>query len=230
MQKTKPINRLIFENLAWFLGCLLIAFIVWVVATIQLNPVEERRLPDAIPIRATPDDGLVITNEDEFSGTARVLLRAQQSVWELLTGDDIIVWADLTGLGPGEHTVPLQAQVAQSRTAWIVDISPAQITVVLEELASKLVEVRPQLNGQLPAGYVMVGEPVINETQVTVTGPASQVEAVAAVQVPINLSQRRGPLEDFARPVPVDADGNTVSDVSVDTQVIGVSVDIAPSD
>lgn len=228
MQKTKqPIKSVIFENLSWFAGCLVLAFIVWVVATIQLNPVEERRLRDAIPIRVTPDDGLVITNEDEFSTTASVLLRAQQSVWELLAGDDVIVWADLGGLGPGEHTVPLQAQVA--RTASVVDISPAQITVDLEELASKLVEVRAQLNGTLPSGYTMVGEPIINEHQVTVTGPASKVEAVAAVQVPINLSQLRGPLEDFARPVPVDADGNTVSDVSVDTQVIGVSVDVMPS-
>jgi len=229
MQKTKqPINRVIFVNLSWFLGCLVLAFIVWVVATIQLNPVEERRLRDAIPIRFTPDEGLVITNENEFSATASVLLRAQQSVWELLAGDDVIVWADLTGLGPGEHTVPLQAQVA--RTAAVVDISPAQITIDLEELASKLVEVRPQLNGQLPSGYVMIGEPIINVNQVTVTGPASQVEAVAAVQAPINLSQQRGPLEDFARPIPVDADGNMVADVSVDTQVIGVSVDIAPSE
>ena len=227
MQKTNPINRIILENLAWFLGSLLLAFIVWVVATIQLNPVEERRLRDSIPIRVAPDDGLVITNESEFSATASVLLRAQQSVWELLAGDDVIVWADLSGLGPGAHTVPLQAQVA--RTASVVDISPAQITVDLEELASKLVEVRPQMTGRLPSGYTMIGEPVINENQVTVTGPASRVEAVAAVQVPINLTQLRGPLEDFARPVPVDADGNTVPDISVDTQVIGISVDVEPS-
>ena len=229
MQKTtKPINRVIFENLAWFLGCLALAFLVWMVATVQLNPVEERRLRDAIPIRVTPDEGLVITNDDEFSATASVLLRAQQSVWELLAGDDVLVWADLTGLGPGEHTVPLQAQVA--RAASIVDISPAQITVDLEQLASKLVEVRPQLTGELPTGYVIVGEPVLDVTQVTVTGPASRVEQVAAVQVPVNLARLRGPLEDFARPVPVDADGNTVNDVTVDTQVIGVSVDIAPSE
>lgn len=226
MQKTKTTNRVIFENLAWFLGSLGLAFIVWMVATIQLNPVEERRLPDAIPIRVSPDDGLVITND--YSDTARVLLRAQQSVWELITGDDIIVWADLSGLTPGEHTVPLQAQSA--RSARIVDISPAQITVDLEEIASKLVEVRPLLGGSLPEGYVMLGEPVFDVTQVTVTGPASQVEEVAAVQMPIDLTRQRGPLEDFARPVPVDADGRTVADVTVDTQVIGVSLDIGADD
>lgn len=222
-QKSKTANRVILENLAWFLGSFALAFIVWMVATAQLNPVEERRLLEPIPIRVNPDDGLVITND--YSDTARVLLRAQQSVWELLTGDDMIVWADLAGLGPGEHTVPLQARSA--RSARVVDISPAQITVELEEIASKLVEVRAELTGDLPAGYVMVGEPVFDVTQVTVTGPASSVEEVAAVQVPIDLTRQRGPLEDFARPVPVDADGNTLDDVTVDTQVIGITVDIA---
>lgn len=229
MQKTsKPLNRVIFENLAWFLGCLGIAFIVWMVATTQLNPVEERRLRDSIPIRVTPDDGLVITNDNEFSTTASVLLRAQQSVWELLAGDDVIVWADLTGLGPGEHTVPLQAQTV--RAARVVDISPAQITVELEAIASKLVEVRPQLNGTLPPGYVLLSDPALDVTQVTVTGPASRVEQVAAVQVPINQSQLRGSVEDFARPIPVDADGNTVADITVDTQVVGVTLEVGRED
>lgn len=226
MQQSKPLNRIVLENLAWFAGSLALAFIVWMVATVQLNPVEERRLRDAIPIRVSPDDGLVITNEDEYSETASVLLRAQQSVWELLAGDDVIVWADLHGLGPGDHTVPLQAVVA--RTASIVDISPAQITVSLEQIASKLVEVRPDILGNPPFGFAIVGEPTVNVTQVTVTGPASRVEQVAAVQVPINVSQQRAPLEDFARPVPVDADGNTVPEVTVDTQVIGVSLNVQP--
>lgn len=229
MQKTnKPVNRLIFENLAWFLGCLGIAFIVWMVATTQLDPVQELRLRDPIPIRVSPDDGLVITNEDEFSTTASVLLRAQQSVWELLVGDDVIVWADLTGLGPGEHTIPLEADTV--RAANVIAISPAQITVELEELASKLVEVRPLLLNNLPPDYAMLNDPVLDVTQVTVSGPASQVEQVAAVNVTINLSQVRGPVETSARPVPVDADGNTVTDISVDTQVIGISLNVALGD
>lgn len=225
MQKsTTPINRVILDNLLWFLGSLMVALLVWLIATAQLNPVEEWRLREPIPIRVTPEEGLVITNEEGFARTASVLVRAQQSVRELLAADDIIVWADLTGLGPGEHVIELQADVA--RRATILDISPKQITVNLEEVASKLVEVRAEFVNNPPVGYAVLGEPTFDINQVTVTGPQSEVDQVAAVRVELDLSRQRQPLEDFARPIPVDADGNPVSDVTVDTQVIGVTVPI----
>jgi len=224
MQKSNSLNHIIVENLLWFLGSLGIALLVWLIATAQLDPVEEFRLREPIPIRVTPDPGLVMTNEEDFARTASVLVRAQQSVRELLAADDIIVWADLAGLGPGEHVVELQWNVA--RRASVVDISPRQITVNLEELASKLVEVRADLVGEPPAGYIVSGEPTFDINQVTVTGPRSRVEQVAAAAVEIDLDGQRITLDDVARPVPVDADGNPVPEVTVDTQIIGVTVPI----
>lgn len=224
MQQKTSINQVILENLLWFLGSLGVAFLVWVIATAQLNPVEEWRLREPIPIRVSPDDGLVITNEEDFARTASVLVRAQQSVRELLAADDIIVWADLSGLEPGEHVVELQASVA--RRATVVDISPRQITVHLEELASKLVEVRADFTSDPPFGYQVIGEPLFDVNQVMVSGPRAQVEQVAAVRVEIDLERQTGVIEDFARPIPVDADGNPVSDVTVDTQVIGFTVQV----
>ncbi len=226
MQTRPRLRRIVTENVFWFMGSLALAILVWMIATAQLNPVQEWRLLEPIPIRVAPDPGLVIINEEDFTRTARVQLRAQQSVRELLVADDIIIWADLSGLGPGEHTVELKSESA--RAANIVDVSPRQITVQLEEVASKLVEVRAAFTNDPPQGFVVVGEPTFDVNQVTVTGPASQVEQVAAAQVPVDLSGQRALFEDFARPIPVDADGNPVPDVTVDTQVVGVQVEIAP--
>lgn len=224
MQSKRTVRQVVIENVAWFLGSLGLAFLVWMMATAQLNPIEQWRVPEAIPIRILVDDGLVISNQDELRQTARVLVRGQRSVRDVLVADDIIITADVRGQGPGEYTVPLEAQVA--RPVSNVDISPSQITVELEQLASKLVEVRAVLQNSLPPGYVIVGEPRFHVNQVTVSGPASQVEQVAAVQVLINLRGQRGPIDDLARPVPVDADGQPVSNVTVDTQIISVSLDI----
>lgn len=224
MQSKRNLRQIVTENVAWFLGCLVLAFLIWVMATSQLNPIEQWRMSEAIPIRILVDDGLVITNQDELRQTARVLVRAQRSVRDVLVADDIIITADLRGQPPGEHTVPLVATVA--RPVSHVNISPSQITVELEELASKLVEVRAEFENSLPPGYEIVGDPRFDVNQVTVSGPASKVNQVAAVHVPIDLSNQRGPIDDFARPVPVDADGRPVSGVTVDTQIIGVSVDI----
>jgi YbbR domain-containing protein len=227
MQKTTPIRNVIVENTLWFVGCLALAFFVWIIATSQLDPVEQWRLREAIQIRVTPDPGLIITNENDFAHTATVQVRAQRSVRELLVADDIIVWADLTNLGPGEHVVELQSDVG-GRRANIVDISPQRITVDLEQEASKLVEVHARLTGQLPSGYAVLGDPTFDVNQVTITGPASRVDQVAAVQVEIDLDGQRDSIEDDARPVPVDADGNPIANVTVDTQIIRVSVPIGP--
>lgn len=225
MQKsTSSINRVILENLMWFLGSLALAFLVWLIATAQLNPVEEWRFREAIPIRVTPDDGLVITNEEDFARTASVLVRAQQSIRELLAADDILVTADLSGLGPGVHVVELEAQVA--RPATILGISPVQITVNLEAMASKLVEVRARFTGDVAGGYAVQGSPQFDVNQVTVSGPVSLVEQVAVVEVEVNLDGQQSAVQDVGRPIPVDADGNPVADVSVDTQIIGVNVEV----
>lgn len=228
MQRTSTTSnrRAIVTNISWFLGSLGLAFLVWMFATSQLDPVSEWRWREPITIRVTPDPGLVITNESEFARTANLLLRAQQSVRELLAADDIIITADLTGLGPGTHVVELNTDIARRVT--VVDTSPSRITVNLEVLASKLVEVHAVFIGDLPPGYEIKGEPIFDINQVTVSGPQSRVDQVASAQVEIDIDGAREAVEDDARPVPVDPDGNPISNVAVDTQIIRVTVEIGP--
>lgn len=228
-QKPPSINRAIIDNLMWFVGCLLLAFFVWVIATSQLDPVEQYRLSERVPIQLSPDSGLIITNLDAVTKSAQVVVRSPSSVRNLLVADDIVVWADLKGLGPGMHTVELQWEVAPERRAHVIDISPRQVTVNLEEQLSILVPVRASLIGGLPYGYVQQGDPTFDVNQVTVTGPTSRVQQVAAARVEVSLNGQRASIEDDVRPVAVDADGNVVQGVTVDTQVIRVKVPVGES-
>lgn len=219
-------NQRLLSNLMWFIGSLFVALLVWFIASTQLDPVEEWRLPEPVPIRVTPEPGLLITNEDRLTRTARLLVRARSSVRQLIAADDIIVTADLTGLGAGEHVVELDWQIVQERQAIIVDITPRQITVNLEGALSILVPVRVVFSGDLPRGYTILETPAVDTQQVMVSGAASRVEQVAEVQVEVDLDGQRDPIEDDVRPVPVDADGIVVSGVTVDTQIIRVNVNI----
>src|SRR5215216_253829 len=126
MQNQPTLRRKIVTNLLWFFGALILSFLVWLIATSQSDPFVQWRM-NALPIHVSPDEGLIITNQDAFPSVATVQLQASESVRRLLATDDVIISANLTGLGPGEHTVPLQASVA--RQAAPVDISPRQITV-----------------------------------------------------------------------------------------------------
>jgi len=224
MQNQPTLRRVILTNLFWFLGSLILAFIIWMIATAQSDPFEQWRL-SGIPIHVSPDAGLIITNQGEFQTTASVQLQAPRSVEQLLVPDDVIVWADMTGLGPGEHTIQLQAKTA--RQAAVVSISPLQVTVKLETQESQLKPVRVNITSQPPLVYT-VSDPALDVLQVTVSGPQSKVAQVTEVVAQVSLQNQRSSYEDDIKVIPVDADGHMVSGVTLDPQTVHVTIDIEP--
>lgn len=224
MQNQPTLRRTVLTNFAWFLGALLLAFVVWLFAASQSDPFVQWR-PTGFTIHVSPDDGLIITNQSGLPTTAAVQLQAPESVRRLLAPEDVIVSADLTGLGPGEYTVPLRASVARQAVA--VDISPRQITVRLEVLQSELKPVRVDIVTPAPMVY-SVGEPVLDLRQIEVSGPESKVSQVTEVLVPVPLEGQRTTYESDVRAIPVDIDGNTVTGVTLDPQTVHVYIAIAP--
>lgn len=223
MQNQPTLRHTIITNLLWFLGSLILAFIVWLFAISQSDPFVQWRLEERVPIRVTPDAGLIITNQNEFLSTAQVQLQAPRSVREVFAPDDMMVWVDLTGLGPGEHTVPLQNKPALQ--ASVVTISPRQITVELEVEESQFKEVRVDITTQPPLVY-SVSEPVLDVHQVEVTGPESRVSQVVEVLAQVSLDGQRTTYENDVRVIPVDTEGRTVSGVTVEPQTAHVRIEI----
>lgn len=220
-------RRLIIDNLLWFAGSVVLAFLVWMIAITQADPFEQWRMTERIPIRLTPDSGLIITNLNEISTTASLRLRAQRSMRSLIAVDDIVVWVDLTGLGPGEYILPLQYRIAPERRATVVDISPRQITARLELEAARLVPVSDELVSQPALAYTLESI-TFDARQVTARGPESRVSQVVEARVPLDLAGMRVMFEDDVRPIPVDVDGNTVEGVTLEPSSVHVTVNIQP--
>lgn len=230
MRGKSGLNRRIVDNLIWFGGSLALAFFVWVIATFQSDPIQQQPFAERIPIQITPDAGLLITSAQPADQQTRLVIRAPRSVLDLLTREEIEVWADLTGLGPGAHTVELQSRLAR-QPATIVDMSPRQMRVVLESADARQVPLRAVVTNEPPAGFSRE-EPHfdVNLNQVEVTGPASRVAEVVAAQASLNLNNQRSPYEADMRLVAVDADGNPVADVVLDPQIVHVTVNIQRRD
>ncbi len=147
MPKTNRLHQLLLTNLMWLLGSLILAWLVWFVAVTQADPVEQRQFRN-IPVQIDIDEGLLIANEP--TRYTRVNLRAQRSVLNLLTIDDVVVRADLMNMGPGTYTVPLRAEVARSA---IADTQPTQITVVLQQVESRQKPVKVLVTHEPPADF-----------------------------------------------------------------------------
>jgi YbbR domain-containing protein len=214
-------QELVFNNLLWFIASLLVAVLVWFVATIEANPIEERVFT-RVPIIITPDDGMIVTNVS--SETARVIVRAQSSTLQLLQNDDIVVRVNLSGLDAGEYTLPLIVEIARSAST---DSQPAQITVTLERVVSQQKEVRidaipPAVNYQ----YSLERD----QYQAEVSGAPERVESVAYVYGVIDLS---GDSEDVQRSISliaVDANGDEVTGVSIEPRQVNVTARVSLRD
>jgi YbbR domain-containing protein len=230
MIKPQMLERSIVSNLVWFMASLMLAFLVWLVATIQADPIQQRRFANPIEVRLSPDEGLLITNPTITNRLVSVVIRAPRSIQDLLTSDEITVTADLQGLGAGEHSVELQASVARPQAS-VVDTSPRLIRITLEEADQKQVPLRARVSEEPPAGYSH-DEPLfdLDLNQVLVSGTARQVDLVVAVEAEISLRDQRNPVEYDLRLLPVDADGNTVPDVTLDPEVVHVQVNIQRRD
>lgn len=220
MSTNRQSRRELWNNLAWFAVSLVLAFVVWWVATNENDPVSERIISQREEILVMTDPGLIVV--DQSRETVTVTARAQSSVLSLLEPDDVTIVADVVGRGAGMHVVELDATVTRRA---ILDVSPRQITVTLEQLQSQQIPVNVQIpdTRQPPAGYRMEA-PQLSHSQVLVSGPASQVEQVVAVRAMIDLRDQRTTLNTTVRLSPVNADGAVISDVELEPQSIDVTV------
>lgn len=219
------VARRLWENLGTLVLALIVAGMVWVVALDEENPLEENTFSQPLPILlANLPDNMILINPTAATST-EITLRAPRLIWQSLSLSQFQVVADLANLGSGTHEVPLQAQVEADSTR-IVRLEPAAITVTLEELISRDCPITVQQVGTLALGYEDE-PPQLSTDHVTLSGPASAVEAVTTCVVRVSLDGLKAEFNSSLSVRPVDAQGNTVTRVSLTpdaaTVIVGVT-------
>jgi len=178
------------ENWRIILWALALSLSVWIAAVTAADPDEQRLFDRVVPIEIVGQgSNLVIVGETPAS--VQVTLRAPRSVWDQLeaASSPLRAVVDLSGLGAGEHEMPIQLQV----NAWpvrIVSSLPASIRVTLEPLETRTLLIGITINGQPAIGY-KAGEAEIGPQQVTISGAQSLVEQVSRARVVVNLNGTR---------------------------------------
>lgn len=182
----KPAFRWLAYHLSVLSLAFLLAVVVWVSAVLTADPNEQYVYrPTDIQIIGQNENLLIL---GEIPKQARLTLQAPRSIWEKLNGNPSLVkvWIDLTGLGPGEHTVPVKAEV-NIRPIRYFTIDPEQIRLTLEPLQKRSAPVDLVMSGNLPLGY-RSSVAQLTPTAVTVSGPESAVEQVKQVRARLDLS------------------------------------------
>lgn len=209
------------------LGTLFLAFILsisaWVAAISAEDPLQQQVFADLVPIEYRDlQSGLTIVGD--LPQEAEVTIRAPSSVWRNLSQQDLAIYADLAGLEAGVHRVQIEGDIDQ-RATQITEISPGSVSVTIEPLATKQVDIRVILTGEPGADYA-ADEPVLEIEQITIKGPRSAVDDVESAQIRIDLNNRQRSIDQQFPLTPVDAQGNPVEGVELEQESVSVQLQI----
>jgi YbbR domain-containing protein len=214
----KNVFRWLTSNLGVLLLALLLAVVVWASAVISADP-NLVDTSDPVPLQlVNQDTDLLMINEPPES--VQVSLQAPTSIWDEINDDpdSLRAWIDLTGLGPGSYTLPVNVQTSLSPVR-ILEIFPEEVEVVLEPLLSEQFAVEPIIVGTPPLGY-KAGTLEISPEEITISGPASAVSQVSSVSAGLDIT---GITETITRTVPIqvrDARGELVVGIDVTPRTV----------
>lgn len=210
------------SNLVSMVLATLLSLTVWIAATQEQNPAEQIELVARIQAdTADLQPDLTITNV--LSETTVVEVRAPRNVVRSLSASDLIVTADLAGLGAGSHDVPLLITInAQAR---VISARPSTLYVEIEEMHQRDLPIQLELNGELPIGY-KGGTPLLAPTAVRISGARSRVALVSEVRVTASLSGLRETFRSLLPLRAVDSEGNEVEGITLSPAVVSVTIPV----
>jgi YbbR domain-containing protein len=198
------------DNLGSMILALLLAFVIWIAATLQVDPFVGEALTNVpIALFNQADDTVLFEPIDQ---DVDVEIRAPQSVLRDLDVADFRVTMDLAEAQPG---VPQEVTVEVTSTndaVRILTVEPQAQTVHLEAVQTITLPVTLDVRGQVPTGY-QAGPPKITPEEVTVYGAAPSLRQVVSVTSSIDIQGAKADVSEQVVATPRDANGRLVAGV-----------------
>ncbi len=192
---------------------LVIATVMWFYVATAQNPLIERIMTLDLHVRGLSTTEVVV----QVPTRIQVHLQGPRSALALLVPALLDASVDLSGLGPGEHRVPVY--IAAPPEVRVVERTPSEAVVVLDQLLRHRVPVEVILVGVPPPG-VTLGIPRTQPEYVMVSGAATQVEEVRHAVVTLDTSQARQQLVSSVPVRVLDATGQEVRGLTVDPSIV----------
>lgn len=223
------------QEITAIIASLLLAFVMWIYAMTDKNPME-RKTVDNIPVQlinteALEQYNLALQPEQNFVVSLDIRGKALD-VYSAAKSSDFNIVADLNSaayLKKGENNIPVEIKGAPNG----VQIEnptgvPYYIKVKLEALETKSVTVNINLIGSVKEGYGYLNT-ISKPTEVRVRGPESYVNLVNSITGQIDINGKSNDVNGSIVIKPVDKDGKEVKYVTLESQVVDVSVPVKPA-
>lgn len=200
------------KNVGLMALALVLSLTVWVVTSVQEDPIVEADVYARVFVDAPPAGDMLLSSS--LPSTITVRVRAPRSVVDDLSAkDNTLVNVDLRALDVGDHVIDLQPTLL-SEPAVLIAARPPTATVRLERMVERTYAVRvgsigtPALGYQAREGYADVSTATISATE-------SLMDRIASVDAVVSLLDVRSNLQQRVRLIARDAEGATVTGVVI---------------
>ncbi len=229
LRRRIDVRRIVTHDFPLKAIAVVIAVLFWVAnaqnATPRLVPfVFDGRVPVERPDNVPA--GYVLRGQ---LGDVGVTLRSAPGVADRVALSDLHATLDVNALTLGQSE-PQDARVTVTVAkdgVEVVDVSPPTVSVRVERLVSRTVLVQPRFANDPPSG-ARAGDAVVTPTEVSVTGPESDIARIVAVLGTVRFGDAQTDIETSTPAIPVDAAGVPVDGLQVEPGVVVVKVPVLP--
>lgn len=222
------IIRSLLTNLFTLLLALTLALIIWTSAAQTEDPIRTRFLQVPITYLGQPANSTLVRGN--ISNVVQVRIEGPDSLLDELVPDDFTATVDLSQVPFGETTrVPVDV-VSSEAGVEISFVTPDEVEVLLEEEVTRNIPVELDIRGTPGRGHTQ-GEALIEPPEITVSGPASRVNALDFALVTTFLNNAVETTTDVQQPIFYDVQGRVASTngLELSTQTVEVTIPIEES-
>lgn len=211
-----------------------IACIIWVVVAMNMKtdiPREIKEVPVTMDNQTSFITRMGLTIIGDESLFVDVTIEGQRLVVGSIKPEDIAVSVDLSSVnGAGNFSLPLVAENVSGKDFAISSISPSTVNLKFDRMVTKKFNADVKMEGLVvpEEGYLME-EAVVSPTQVSVTGPDTDIAKIAKCVVSVDHEGSLTKTTAFTSDIVLlDKDGNKIetSGLTMDVKQAEVTVPI----
>ena len=215
----------VLKNIPLIVLCILLAFFIWVFATMTTDPTEEGRFTQTITIETVGlDEEYIITSG--MPNSVSVNLRAPNSIWrrismERVQGKAII---DVTNLEPGTHQIPINVQIGIAPVQ-VISVSPAVASITIEQYETREYPVTVEESGDIPTAF-RADAPVLSQETVEISGTVAQLDRISKVSVSLEHNNNTESIEETLQVNAYTEEGRQIRDVTISPDKLKLTQEI----
>jgi YbbR domain-containing protein len=215
-----------------------LGFALWVFVSYTQNPDRDTSY-DSVPVNIVGRaPNLILVDKDGLPRsslpTVNVTVQADTETLKNVQQSALRALVDLSGLGPGEHQVPIDVEPTRADLKRVTfSTRPSFLPIRLEQEITHTVALTVAVSGSVPFSFE-AGEPRLTDqgrpvAEVQVRGPQSRVDRIQYARVTADIDRLTA---NYSSPRPIEAvgsDGEVIDGVTFTPSSVNVLVPIGSS-